>query len=77
MWCNAFIGFRRVIGVIDCTHIPITGALGEHEGDFVTRKSFHSINVQMTCDHQLTVTSLDARWPGSVHDSRITYFSIL
>ena len=25
----------------------------------------------MTCDHQLMVTSVDAKWPGSVHDSRI------
>ncbi|XP_067469452.1 putative nuclease HARBI1 [Thunnus thynnus] len=47
------------------------GALGEHRGDFVNRKSFHSINVQMTCDHQLMVTSVEAKWPGLVHDSRI------
>ncbi|KAM6999964.1 LOW QUALITY PROTEIN: putative nuclease HARBI1 [Tautogolabrus adspersus] len=25
----------------------------------------------MTCDHQCMVTSIDAKWPGSVHDSRI------
>ena len=36
-----------MIGAIDCTHITITGALGEHEGDFVNRKSFHNINVQV------------------------------
>uniref|UniRef100_A0A3B4ZVD9 DDE Tnp4 domain-containing protein n=1 Tax=Stegastes partitus TaxID=144197 RepID=A0A3B4ZVD9_9TELE len=47
-------------------------AVGEHDGDFVNRKSNHSINVQMTCNHQLTVTSLDARWPGSVHDCKYT-----
>ena len=33
------------MGAIDCTHIPISAALGEHEGDFVNKKSFHSINV--------------------------------
>ncbi|MBN3310634.1 HARB1 nuclease, partial [Amia calva] len=52
-------------------HIPIIAPLGEHEGDYLNRKSFHSINVQMTCDHHLMVTSLEVRWPGSVHDSRI------
>nr|XP_023659459.1 putative nuclease HARBI1 [Paramormyrops kingsleyae] len=59
---HAIAGFPRVIGIIDCTHIPISAPLGEHEGDYVNRKSIHSINVQMTCDHQLMVTSLDARW---------------
>ncbi|XP_060788945.1 putative nuclease HARBI1 [Neoarius graeffei] len=67
----AIAGFPRVIGAIDCTHIRISAPLGEHEADYVNRKSFHSINVQMTCDHQSMITSLDARWPGSVHNSRI------
>lgn len=35
-----------VLGAVDCTHVAITGPLGEHEGDFVNRKSYHSINVQ-------------------------------
>ncbi|XP_046905855.1 putative nuclease HARBI1 [Hypomesus transpacificus] len=65
------LGFPRVIGAIDCTHIPIAASLGENEGDFINRRSFHSINVQMTCDHQSLVTSIEAKWPGSVHDSRI------
>ncbi|MBN3302713.1 HARB1 nuclease, partial [Amia calva] len=68
---------RGFFSVIDCMHIPIRVPLGEHEGDYVNRKSFHSISVQMTCDHHLTVTSLKARWPGSVHDSRIFQESTL
>ncbi|XP_071390028.1 putative nuclease HARBI1 [Centroberyx affinis] len=64
-------GFSRVIGAIDCTHIPISARLGENEADYVNRKSFHSLNIQMTCDHQCMVTSIEAKWPGSVHDSRI------
>ncbi|XP_061600090.1 putative nuclease HARBI1 [Cololabis saira] len=67
----AIAGFPRVIGAIDCTHIPISARLGENEADYVNRKSFHSLNVQMTCDHNCMVTSIDAKWPGSVHDSRI------
>ncbi|KAF3852446.1 hypothetical protein F7725_005801, partial [Dissostichus mawsoni] len=47
-----FIGFPRVLGCIDCTHIPISACLGENEGDYVNRKSFHSLNIQATCDHR-------------------------
>ncbi|KAL6470608.1 hypothetical protein MHYP_G00217270 [Metynnis hypsauchen] len=63
-------GFPRVIGCIDGTHIPIT-APSEHEGDYVNRKSIHSINVQIICDASHLITNVEARWPGSVHDSRI------
>ncbi|KAM9335640.1 uncharacterized protein ABDE67_020643 [Symphorus nematophorus] len=54
-----------------------TGPLGEHEGDSVNMKSYHSINVQMTCDHQLIVTSVEAKWPGSLSDSWIFTESLL
>ncbi|MBN3297648.1 HARB1 nuclease, partial [Amia calva] len=72
----AITGIPRAIGAINCTHIPIRTPLGEHEEDYVNRKSFHSNNVQgfdhiMACDYYLMVTSLEARWPGSVHDSHI------
>ena len=38
---NPFIGFSKLIGAIDCTHVPINAPLGEHEADFVNRKSTH------------------------------------
>ncbi|KAK0150691.1 putative nuclease HARBI1 [Merluccius polli] len=44
---------------------------GEHEGDYINRKSFHSINVQMICDADCLVSNLESKWPGSVHDSRV------
>ncbi|KAI2661118.1 hypothetical protein H4Q32_030157 [Labeo rohita] len=43
-------GFPNVIGTIDCTHIAIKAPPGPNEGDFVSRKGVHSINVQMVCD---------------------------
>ncbi|XP_033991050.1 putative nuclease HARBI1 [Trematomus bernacchii] len=64
-------GFPRVLGCIDCTHIPISACQGDNEGHYVNRKSFHSLNMQATCDHRCIITSLEAKWPGSVHDSRI------
>ncbi|KAI7813805.1 putative nuclease HARBI1 [Triplophysa rosa] len=70
-------GFPKVIGAIDCTHIAISKPVKEIEADYIDKKFTHSLNVQMTCDHQCMVTSLDARWPGSVHDSQIFNASVL
>uniref|UniRef100_A0A3Q2PDQ6 Putative nuclease HARBI1 n=1 Tax=Fundulus heteroclitus TaxID=8078 RepID=A0A3Q2PDQ6_FUNHE len=67
----AIAGFPNVIGAIDCTHIPIKAPPGPNEGDFVNRKGFHSVNVQMVCDSMHLITNVEAKWPGSVHDSRI------
>ncbi|XP_067093073.1 LOW QUALITY PROTEIN: putative nuclease HARBI1 [Osmerus mordax] len=64
-------GFPNVIGALDCTHIRIKRPSGAHEGDYVNRKSFHSINVQMICDASCMITNEEAKWPGSVHDSRV------
>ncbi|XP_065123989.1 putative nuclease HARBI1 isoform X2 [Paramisgurnus dabryanus] len=70
-------GFPEVIGAIGCTHIAISRPAKEIEANYMNRKFTHSINVQMTCDHQYMITSLDARWPGSVHDSQIFRNSVL
>uniref|UniRef100_A0A3Q2TDG6 DDE Tnp4 domain-containing protein n=1 Tax=Fundulus heteroclitus TaxID=8078 RepID=A0A3Q2TDG6_FUNHE len=64
-------GFPKVIGAIHCTHIPIKAPPGPNEGDFVNRKVVHSVNVQMVCGSMHLITNVEAKWPGSVHDSRI------
>ncbi|XP_072247759.1 putative nuclease HARBI1 [Leuresthes tenuis] len=43
--------------------------LGDDERDYVNRHNGHSLNVQVTCDFNNMITSLDAKWAGSVHDS--------
>nr|XP_005159262.1 putative nuclease HARBI1 [Danio rerio] len=63
-------GFPNVVGCIDGSHIPII-APTENESDYVNRKSIHSINVQIICDAAHIITNVEAKWPGSVHDSRI------
>ncbi|XP_068177256.1 putative nuclease HARBI1 [Antennarius striatus] len=62
--------FPNVIGCIDGTHIPIK-APSQDDGAFVNRKSVHSINVQIIFDAEYRITNVVAKWPGSVHDSRI------
>ncbi|XDV10946.1 hypothetical protein PO909_000041 [Leuciscus waleckii] len=63
--------FPNVIGTVDCTHIRIQRPSGAHEGDYVNRKWLHYIFLQMICDADCLITNLEAKWPGSVHDSRI------
>ena len=62
--------FPGVIGCIDCTQIRIQ-APSVNEGEFVNRKGYHSINIQLICDADLKVINAVIKWPGSVHDARI------
>lgn len=62
--------FPLAIGALDCTHIKISKPK-IHGDEYVNRKGVPSINVQATCDGAERFTSVDIRWPGSVHDSRI------
>ena len=59
-------------GLIDGTHIRIIRPSQHfHPQEYINRKKFYSINVQVISDSWGTVTNLSAEWPGSVHDSRI------
>ncbi|XP_061595551.1 putative nuclease HARBI1 [Cololabis saira] len=72
----AMAGFPNVIGAIDCTHIAIR-APTENEFVYVNRKNVHTINVQVTCETNMVLTNIVARWPGSTHDAFIlTHSSI-
>nr|CAI5864404.1 unnamed protein product [Callosobruchus analis] len=43
----------------------------EHGDEYYNRKGYFSINVQATCNAKEEFTSIDAQWPGSVHNSTI------
>lgn len=65
-----------VIGAIDCTHVEIKKP--KNFGDcYMNRKKYASINVQVTCNSEEKITSVDASWPGSTHDSRIWRRSVI
>jgi len=57
-------------GVVDGTHIRIT-APKEHEAEYINRKRFHSINVQVVFDATYRILDIVAKWPGSVNDARV------
>ncbi|XP_062583945.1 putative nuclease HARBI1 [Saccostrea cucullata] len=42
-----------------------------NEADYICRKGYYAINVQMMCDARFKIRDVVAKWPGSVHDSRI------
>ena len=66
----SFAHFPGAVGCIDCTHIRIQ-APSVTEGEFVNRKGYHSINVQLICDADLKIINSVIKLPGSVHDARI------
>ncbi|XP_046544627.1 putative nuclease HARBI1 [Haliotis rubra] len=63
-------GIPNVLGCVDGTFIRLM-APSENEADYLNRKGFHSLNVQMICDARYKFINCVAKWPGSVHDSRI------
>lgn len=62
--------FPCAVGAVDCTHME-TEKPRDHPDEYVNRKGWHSLNVQATCNAEEKFTSVEVRWPGSVHDSRI------
>ena len=59
-----------VLGLVDGTHVRIQKP-SENEADYVNRHFYHSINVQAICLPDGRFSDVLARFPGSVHDSRI------
>ncbi|KAK9745262.1 DDE superfamily endonuclease [Popillia japonica] len=63
------LNFPGVIGAIDGTHVAIMKPLNEH--NFINRKGYHSLNVQIICDSTMKVLNINANFGGSTHDSFI------
>uniref|UniRef100_UPI00398EE52D putative nuclease HARBI1 n=1 Tax=Pristiophorus japonicus TaxID=55135 RepID=UPI00398EE52D len=62
--------FPWVQGVIDCTQVSLRAPQQTPE-QFKNGKGFLSLNVQLVCDHSCKIMQVDARFPGSSHDSFI------
>ncbi|KAK2727594.1 putative nuclease HARBI1 isoform X1 [Artemia franciscana] len=63
-------GFPGVLGAIDGTHIPIRTP--QHSsGTYINRKGFHSLQLQVVCQHNLKFTDCNVGQPGSMHDARV------
>ncbi|XP_011704880.1 PREDICTED: putative nuclease HARBI1 [Wasmannia auropunctata] len=62
--------FPNTIGAIDGTHIKIEGPK-ENAADYINRKGYHSIQLQVVCDYRAFITHCYVGHPGSVHDQRV------
>ena len=60
-------GFVRTIGAKDGTYIKIE-IPKENFKDYINRKGYHSIQLQVVCNHRAMITHCYVGHPGSVHD---------
>lgn len=70
-----FISRRKisgVIGAIDCCNIPIKAPKDQQES-YIDRKSRHSIKLQAIATADKMFTNIMVGFPGSVHDSRVSF----
>jgi hypothetical protein len=67
--------FPNLLGIIDCTHVKIVGPPMNHPvypaAPYYCRKGYYSLNTQIVCDSKYKILNMNARFPGSVHDSAI------
>uniref|UniRef100_UPI00398E451D putative nuclease HARBI1 n=1 Tax=Pristiophorus japonicus TaxID=55135 RepID=UPI00398E451D len=63
-------GFLRVQGVIDSSYVGLRAPKQAPE-QFRNHKGLLSLNVQLICYHNHKIMKVDARFPGSSHDSFI------
>jgi len=66
LYLNRFASFI----IVQCFFILIIVG-GEDAELFRNRKGYFSLNTQVTCNSNLQITDIVARWQGSVHDSTI------
>ncbi|KAJ1155220.1 hypothetical protein NDU88_007955 [Pleurodeles waltl] len=64
----------NIIGAIDGTHVALVPP-SRSEQVYRNRKSYHSMNVQMECLADQSISHVNAKFPGSVHDAYIMWNS--
>ncbi|KPJ04473.1 Putative nuclease HARBI1 [Papilio xuthus] len=68
-------GMPNVVGCIDCTHVPISRPEEDHKRHF--NKSFHSKKVQIICDSDLNIISVEGKLGGSYsHDAILNQHAV-
>ena len=63
-------GFPGVLGAINGSHIPIEAPIKDPE-QYINRKGFHSLQLQVVCDMEMMFIDVFCGFPGSVHDARV------
>ncbi|CAK1585318.1 unnamed protein product [Parnassius mnemosyne] len=63
-------GMPGVLGCIDCTHVAMVRP-SQNEERYYCRKQYHSLNVQLICNADMDIISVDASYGGASHDAFI------
>lgn len=63
--------FPGVFALVDGSHITLSALKRGVEFVFKNRNKTHSINTQFICDSKMAFLNVNARYPGSNHDSHI------
>lgn len=61
---------ENCVGFIDGTHIRLSGIL-DNDNDYINRKGYPSIQLQLIVTDDLIITDCFVGWPGCVHDARV------
>lgn len=69
--------FPGGFAIVDGSLVGVAALGHEIEHSFVSRKSFHAINTQFVIDVGMRFLSVNARYPGSTHDSLIWRASLV
>ena len=59
-----------IVGILDGTHIAIVNC-PEGETDYINRKGYASVQLQLIMDDSLLINDAYVGWPGSTHDARV------
>ena len=62
--------YPGVLGAIDGCHIPVK-APRKNRKQYINRRGFHSLQLQVICDMDMQFTDVFCGYPGSVHDARV------
>ncbi len=65
------VDFPGAFAIVDGSLIAMAAVSRSVEHAFMTRKHFHAINTQFIIDGRMRFLSVNARYPGSTHDSLI------
>ncbi|KAE8743741.1 hypothetical protein FOCC_FOCC009615 [Frankliniella occidentalis] len=69
---NDRCGLPRVFGFVDGSLVKVFPPnLEDCRAAYYCRKGYTALNIQVVCDADLNILSVDARFPGSCHDAFI------